>query len=240
MEHQPKLFISNNALHYAIEQHLPPINIKCEPKVINQKHGTILIKELFSAIEKEFRKLNAKYVKPLGFDYWFIDRDGNLQCYTREIELFVFLCDPQNYPIKLSNSTTINPNPPKRLPPQRMIILKYVPRDIHIKDIKNETFSKYKSVFNIEEMRGTIDGKNRHVRLDLTDHEDYMHDECAVPIVHRFHSPSNDNDLFWYSFDVGSVHVACYSMKHDFLPSSSQYAWIKHDLSSVDRNRTPW
>ncbi|CAF3284200.1 unnamed protein product [Rotaria sp. Silwood2] len=172
MEHQPKLFISNNALHYAIEQHLPPINIKCEPK--------------------------------------------------------------------LSNSTTINPNPPKRLPPQRMIILKYVPRDIHIKDIKNEIFSKYKSLFNIEEMRGTIDGKNRHVRLDLTDHEEYMHDECAVPIVHRFHSPSNDNDLFWYSFDVGSVHVACYSMKHDFLPSSSQYAWIKHDLSSVDRNRTPW
>ncbi|CAF2953426.1 unnamed protein product [Rotaria sp. Silwood2] len=64
--------------------------------------------------------------------------------------------------------------------------------------------------------------------------------ECAVPIVHRFHSPSNGNGLFWYSFDVGPVHVVCYSTEHDFLPSSPQYVWIERDLSSVDRTRTPW
>ncbi|CAF2896916.1 unnamed protein product [Rotaria sp. Silwood2] len=64
--------------------------------------------------------------------------------------------------------------------------------------------------------------------------------ECAVPMVHRFRSPSNGNGLFWYSFDVDPVHVLCYSTEHDFLPLSLQYAWIERDLSSVDRSRTPW
>lgn len=31
--------------------------------------------------------------------------------------------------------------------------------------------------------------------------------ECAVPIVKRFHSPTNGNGIFWYSFDYGPVHV---------------------------------
>ncbi|CAF2723528.1 unnamed protein product [Rotaria sp. Silwood2] len=64
--------------------------------------------------------------------------------------------------------------------------------------------------------------------------------ECAVPMVRRFHSPSNGNGLFWYSFDVGPVHIVYFSTEHDFLPSSSQHAWLEHDLSSVNRSRTPW
>jgi len=59
-------------------------------------------------------------------------------------------------------------------------------------------------------------------------------------MVHRFHSPSNGNGLFWYSFDVGPVHVIYYSTEHDFLPSSPQYTWLEKDLSSVNRTRTPW
>ena len=72
---------------------------------------------------------------------------------------------------------------------------------------------------------------------------DYGNDsggECAVPMVHRFHSPSNGNGLFWYSFDVGPVHIVYYSTEHDFLPTSTQYAWLEKDLSSVSRIRTPW
>jgi hypothetical protein len=64
--------------------------------------------------------------------------------------------------------------------------------------------------------------------------------ECAVPVVHRFHSPSNGNLVFWYSFDVGPAHIIYYSTEHDFLPTSPQYAWLEKDLSSVDRSRTPW
>ena len=64
--------------------------------------------------------------------------------------------------------------------------------------------------------------------------------ECAVPMVHRFHSPSNGNSLFWYSFDVGPVHIIFYSTEHDFRQGSPQYNWIEKDLSSVDRTLTPW
>ncbi|CAF1112961.1 unnamed protein product [Adineta steineri] len=64
--------------------------------------------------------------------------------------------------------------------------------------------------------------------------------ECAVPMVHRFHSPSNGNSLFWYSFDVGPVHVTYYSTEHDFRYSSPQYTWLENDLRSVNRTRTPW
>ncbi|CAF1450767.1 unnamed protein product, partial [Rotaria magnacalcarata] len=163
---------TENTATHAIEQHLPPINIKCEPKLNDQKHATTLIKEFFSRIEKEFRKLNTKYAKPLGFYYWFIDRDGNLQCFTHEIELFVFLCGSQNYPDKILD-TKITANTPKRLPPQCSIILKYIPKDISVEDIKNEISIKYQTTFNIEEMRGSIGRTSRHVRIDLTSQCEY-------------------------------------------------------------------
>ena len=64
--------------------------------------------------------------------------------------------------------------------------------------------------------------------------------ECAVPMVHRFHSPSNGNGLFWYSFDVGPIHFILFSTEHDFQNLSIQYNWIERDLQSVSRARTPW
>ncbi|CAF3738515.1 unnamed protein product [Rotaria sordida] len=64
--------------------------------------------------------------------------------------------------------------------------------------------------------------------------------ECAVPMVHRFHSPSNGNSLFWYSFDVGPIHIVYYSTEHDFRYTSPQYTWLEKDLGSVNRSRTPW
>ena len=59
-------------------------------------------------------------------------------------------------------------------------------------------------------------------------------------MVHRFHSPSNGNGLFWYSFDVGPVHVVYFSTEHDFRRASIQYNWLEQDLRSVNRSRTPW
>ncbi|CAF3761640.1 unnamed protein product [Adineta steineri] len=64
--------------------------------------------------------------------------------------------------------------------------------------------------------------------------------ECAVPMVHRFHSPTNGNGLFWYSFDAGPIHIIYYSTEHDFRRTSIQYKWIEADLQSVNRSRTPW
>ena len=59
-------------------------------------------------------------------------------------------------------------------------------------------------------------------------------------MVHRFHSPSNGNGLFWYSFDVGPVHILYFSTEHDFRQTAPQYAWIEKDLRSVNRSLTPW
>ncbi|CAF4915014.1 unnamed protein product [Rotaria magnacalcarata] len=64
-------------------------------------------------------------------------------------------------------------------------------------------------------------------------------DECAIPMVRRFHSPSNGNGLFWHSFDVAPIHVIYISTEHDFCRSSIQYLWLENDLSSVNRSRTP-
>lgn len=59
-------------------------------------------------------------------------------------------------------------------------------------------------------------------------------------MVHRFHSPANGNGLFWYSFEVGPVHIIYFSTEHDFRRGSSQYDWLEADLQSVNRSRTPW
>lgn len=64
--------------------------------------------------------------------------------------------------------------------------------------------------------------------------------ECAVPMVHRFSSPSNGNSLFWYSFNVGPVHILMFSSEHDFQRNSTLYNWIENDLRSVNRSLTPW
>ena len=58
--------------------------------------------------------------------------------------------------------------------------------------------------------------------------------------MRRFHSPSNGNGLFWYSFDVGPIHIVYFSTEHDFLFSSPQYTWLEQDLRLVNRSRTLW
>eukprot|EP01006_Ploeotia_vitrea_P031256 TRINITY_DN63577_c1_g3_i1.p1 TRINITY_DN63577_c1_g3~~TRINITY_DN63577_c1_g3_i1.p1 ORF type:complete len:592 (+),score=290.91 TRINITY_DN63577_c1_g3_i1:201-1778(+) len=64
--------------------------------------------------------------------------------------------------------------------------------------------------------------------------------ECAVPIVNRFAAPSNGHGIFWYSFDVGPVHVMQFSSEHDWTQGSVQYQWMEADLAAVNRSVTPW
>ncbi|KAL8161454.1 hypothetical protein V2J09_012943 [Rumex salicifolius] len=74
--------------------------------------------------------------------------------------------------------------------------------------------------------------------------------ECGVPYSLRFKMPGNSSvptgmrapatrNLF-YSFNTGVVHFVYFSTETDFLPGSSQYDFLKHDLESVDRNNTPF
>eukprot|EP00944_MAST-04C_sp_MAST-4C-sp1_P011916 g11916.t1 len=70
--------------------------------------------------------------------------------------------------------------------------------------------------------------------------------ECGVPMFHRFKAPMltpnnlKTNGIFWYSFNVGPVHVLMMSTEHDWTKGSEQYKFIEADLSSVNRTVTPW
>ncbi|CAF2747665.1 unnamed protein product [Rotaria sp. Silwood2] len=158
--------ISLHSLNYAVSQHLPSIHINCSPKLTDHQKGKDIVKALFTYIEKDFRKLNKHYIMPLGFEYWFINKNGNLTCYTRHTELFVYLCESLNYPSILL-STDISPTRPKHLPCYHTLLLKYVPNEITLDGINNELGSYISSIYNLEEMIGSITDKARHVRIEV-------------------------------------------------------------------------
>eukprot|EP01132_Coremiostelium_polycephalum_P000616 gene616-765_t len=67
--------------------------------------------------------------------------------------------------------------------------------------------------------------------------------ECGVVYQTRFHMPGDDNiptRNLWFSYEQGPIHFTVMSAEHDFLEGSEQWNWIKQDLASVDRTRTPW
>lgn len=74
--------------------------------------------------------------------------------------------------------------------------------------------------------------------------------ECGVPYSLRFTMPGNSLEPtgtrapatrnLYYSFDVGPVHFVYMSTETNFLPGSAQYDFLKNDLESVDRDKTPF
>lgn len=74
--------------------------------------------------------------------------------------------------------------------------------------------------------------------------------ECGVPYSLKFNMPGKsleatgteapDTRNLYYSFDVGVVHFVYISTETNFLPGSNQYNFLKHDLESVDRKKTPF
>ncbi|PPD98063.1 hypothetical protein GOBAR_DD04930 [Gossypium barbadense] len=74
--------------------------------------------------------------------------------------------------------------------------------------------------------------------------------ECGVPYSLRFNMPGNSSEPtgtrapatrnLYYSFDMGPVHFVYMSTETNFLQGSSQYDFLKHDLESVDRMKTPF
>ncbi|XP_016510441.1 putative inactive purple acid phosphatase 2 [Nicotiana tabacum] len=74
--------------------------------------------------------------------------------------------------------------------------------------------------------------------------------ECGVPYSLKFHMPGNSSEPtgmrapatrnLYFSFDSGPVHFVYMSTETNFLPGSNQYDFLKHDLESVDRVKTPF
>ena len=164
--------ITNNAIKYAIDQPLPSLKFECQPKIKDQNEGSIIIKELIKSIDNEMNQINTKLINVVGFESWFIDNNGGLICITRDINLFVFLCDAEHVPNKLAG-IEIKVVLPKHLPPQRSILIKGVPNSLKIGDIKNSLMNKFKSIYNVEDINGTINGKTHYVRTDILNENEY-------------------------------------------------------------------
>lgn len=74
--------------------------------------------------------------------------------------------------------------------------------------------------------------------------------ECGIPYSLRFKMPGNSSFTtgtrspatrnLYYSFDMGSVHFVYFSTETNFLQGSTQYNFLKHDLETVDRKKTPF
>ena len=62
---------------------------------------------------------------------------------------------------------------------------------------------------------------------------------CIVASI-RFFVPQNGNGVFWYSYDMGLVHIIMISSEHALDKTSRQFKWLESDLKSIDRNKTPW
>ncbi|XP_059434979.1 probable inactive purple acid phosphatase 1 [Corylus avellana] len=52
--------------------------------------------------------------------------------------------------------------------------------------------------------------------------------------------PTPAKDKPWYSIEQASVHFTVISTEHDWSQNSGQYEWMKKDMASVDRSKTPW
>ncbi|XP_009765790.1 probable inactive purple acid phosphatase 27 [Nicotiana sylvestris] len=64
--------------------------------------------------------------------------------------------------------------------------------------------------------------------------------ECGVPYETYFQMPTAAKDKPWYSTEQGSVHFTIISTEHNWSHNSDQYEWMRKDMASVDRSRTPW
>lgn len=64
--------------------------------------------------------------------------------------------------------------------------------------------------------------------------------ECGVPYETYFPMPTSAKDKPWYSIEQGSIHFTIISTEHGWSQDSEQYQWMKNDMASVNRSRTPW
>ncbi|CAF4978354.1 unnamed protein product [Rotaria sp. Silwood1] len=164
--------VNNYSLSYATDLHLTPLKIKCNPTLSDKNTALKFVQEFFRRIENSFRKKYADHKRTLGFDYWWINNDGDLVGITKDLSLYVYLCDTRHYP-EYIDTVQLNPILPTHLPPQHAAVIKFVPNDYSFVDIDEDLRKRYPSIYHIEEMNGTRRMHSRHIRIDVYDKIEY-------------------------------------------------------------------
>ena len=82
-------------------------------------------------------------------------------------------------------------------------------------------------------------------RLVPLQHEEEVIDGDTgfVAYESRFWYPaeeSGSHSPFYYSYETGPLHVVMLGCYVEYTADSEQAAWLRRDLASVDRQRTPW
>jgi hypothetical protein len=54
------------------------------------------------------------------------------------------------------------------------------------------------------------------------------------------YNASGSDSPFWYSLNIGPIHMISISFEHDYAQGSPQWLWLQQDLAKVDRKVTPW
>ncbi|CAF1120850.1 unnamed protein product [Rotaria sp. Silwood1] len=168
-----RLSITNYALDYASNYHFPPIKLECYPKITERKEGTRLINDLIKTITPGFLTQNPCFSNDIFVDLWWINPEGNIQLIIKSTDLYVYLCKKDRYPNQINN-VKINPIPPNHLPPQHTVIIKWVNNSFIDDDIRDELNMKFESIFLIESMHGTMNEKNRHMKVEILEKKEYI------------------------------------------------------------------
>ncbi|CAF3844676.1 unnamed protein product [Rotaria sp. Silwood1] len=165
--------VNDQSLTYSIDTHLPPIIFECRPKIKEKDAAKKLVMLFFKEIEKDFRQKHPNHRRAIGFDHWWQNSDGaRILGEIKDVDLFIYLCDAKRYPKQLNN-INILPDPPKRLPPRNTVVVKFVKNDIDIDEFRIDIKERYKSIFTVENMMGTMRSNSRHIRMDFSDINDY-------------------------------------------------------------------
>ncbi|CAF0807272.1 unnamed protein product [Didymodactylos carnosus] len=109
------------------------------------------------------------HLQPIRIEY----KDGDLNGVTKQIDLYVYLCDLKRYPNEV-DKIKLTPHPSRHLPPQRSTLLKWVKNSVSLNEVKEEFESKFKSIYSVEDIIGTKNNRNRHIRIDFSDEREYI------------------------------------------------------------------
>ncbi|CAF4085500.1 unnamed protein product, partial [Rotaria sordida] len=139
--------ISKHALDYASDYyHHQLIKIECDPKLKDQREGSKFIQAFINYIKIDFFNQNVSYNKPLLFDLWWIDKEGNIRAIVKSTDIAIYLSQIKKEYNAMMNSGKISIfgqlyDIDEFLPPPKLLICSKCNQPGHVKNnFKSSSF----------------------------------------------------------------------------------------------------